>query len=190
MDRISDMVDNASRRGAVDLALPLMLTAFVVIGVFMWWLKGQAAAERELRLVMDTVTVENDDFGTATTVPAVDLQTDPTPFEGLNIRVAGLTVASALGTQGFWLQLPNRNPFLVSMSEQVMAEGLDLPQGIPATVIGVLHAVNDSVLTAWEGAGTITDGDRLAAEFATHFLEATDVVVGNAPDASDGNDGN
>ncbi len=181
------MVDNASRRGAVDLALPLMLTAFVVIGGFMWWLKGQAAAELELRLVMDTVTVEDDDFGTATTVPGADLQTDPTPFEGQNIRVAGLTVASALGTQGFWLQLPNRNPFLVSMSEQVMAEGLDLSQGVPAIVIGVLYAVNDSVLTAWEGAGTITEGDKLAAEFATHFLEATEVVVGNAPDASDGN---
>lgn len=182
------MVDNASRRGAADLGMLLMFMAFVVIGGFMYWLKGEADAQRELRLVEDTTEVATDDVGTATTVAAADLQTDPTLFEGQNIRVAGLAVLSTLGTQGFWLQLPNQNPFLVSMSEQVMAEGLVLSAGQPASVIGVLYAMSDSVVTAWVAAGTISEGDRLAAEFATHFLEASQVVLGNAP-TGDGNEG-
>ena len=40
------MPDNASRRGAADLGMPLMIVAFLVIGGFMWWLSGQAEAER------------------------------------------------------------------------------------------------------------------------------------------------
>ncbi len=180
------MLDNASRRGAAELSTLLMFMAFAAIGGFMFWLMGESDAQRELRLVEDTTEVATDDLGTATTVAAVDLQTDPTPFEGQNIRIAGLSVAGTLGSQGFWLQLPNRNPFLVSMSEQVMAEGLDLSVGRPATVIGVVYAVGDSALTAWAEAGTISEGDRLAAEFATHFVEANQVVVA----AGSGGDGN
>ena len=182
------MVDNASRRGAADLSILLMLMAFAAIGGFLFWLMSEAGAQRELRLLEDTTEVATDDIGSATTVSAVDLQTDPTLFERQNIRIAGLTLAGTLGTQGFWLELPNRNPFLVSMSEQVMAEGPVLPVGQPATVTGVLHAVGDSALTAWSEAGTISEGDRLAAEFATHFVEANQVVVAGAGES--GGDGN
>ena len=182
------MVDNAPRRGAVDLGIPLMVMAFLVIGGFMYWLMGEASAQRELRLLEDSTEAVVDDFGTATTVSAVDLQTDPTPFEEQNIRVAGLAILSIFGTQGFWLELPNRNPFLVSMSEEVMAEGLVLSQGLGATATGVLHAMNDSARAAWTAAGTISEGDALAAEFATHFLEATLVVVASGS-GGDGNDG-
>ena len=182
------MVDNASRRGAADLSILLMFMAFASIGGFLFWLMGAADAQRESRLVADTTEVASDDFSMATTVAAVDIQTDATPFEGQLIRIAGLTVASTFGTQGFWLQLPNRNPFLISMSEQVMAEGLILAAGQPATAIGTLYAMSDSVVTAWVAAGTISEGDQLAAEFAGHYLEANQVVVASGPDG-DGNDG-
>jgi hypothetical protein len=186
------MVDNASRREAVDLSTILMFTAFAFIGGFLFWLMGEAHAQRESRLLADATEVASDDFSMATTVAAVDLQTDPTPFEGQLIRVAGLTVASTFGTQGFWLQLPNRNPFLISMSEQVMAEGLILATGQPATAIGTLHAMSDSTVTAWGAAGTIDEGDQLAAEFAGHYLEADQVVVASGPggDDNDGGAGN
>ena len=180
------MVDNASRRGAADLGMALMVMAVLVIGGFMYWLMGQASERRELRLLEDSTEAVADDFGTATTVAAVDLQTDPTAFEDQNIRVAGLAILSTFGAQGFWLQLPNRNPFLVSMSEQVIAEGLVLSQGVGATASGVLHVMNDSARAAWVAAGTISEGDQLAAEFATHFLEATLVIVASAPEG-DGN---
>ena len=180
------MVDNASRRGAADLAMPLMVMAFLVMGGFMYWLMGQASDQRELRLLEDSIAAETEEAITATTVAVVDLQADPTAFEEQTIRVAGLAIVSAFGEQGFWLGLPNRNPFLVSMSEEVMAEGLVLSQGLGATPTGVLHAMSDSARAAWVAAGTISEGDQLAAEFASHFLEATQVVVASAP-AGDGN---
>lgn len=179
------MVDNASRRSAVDLGLPLMVVAFVVIGGFMYWLMGESRLQDELRLVEETAAATADDFGTASTVSGIDLQTDPAQFEGQNIRVTGLLVKSLLGSQGFWLGLPNQNPFLVSMSEQVMAEGLTLTLEQPASVIGILHTMSDSARTAWTAAGTIGEGDALVAEFALHYLEADQIVVASGADGSD-----
>jgi hypothetical protein len=102
---------------------------------------------------------------------------DATPLEGSEIRVASFNVASTLGTQGFWLDIPNGNPFLVSMSAEVMASGIAVAAGASATVTGVVHAMSDSTLTAWATAGTIQDNDRIVAEFATHYLEATQVEL-------------
>ncbi len=180
------MVDNASRRGAADLALPLMVMAVLVIGGFMYWLMGQASEQRELRLVEETAEAAADDFGTASTVSVLDLQADATQFEGQNIRVTGLLVKSLLGSQGFWLGLPNQNPFLVSMSEQVIAEGITLTLEQPASVIGVLHAMSDSARAAWTAAGTISEGDALVAEFALHYLEADQIVVASGAGGSGG----
>ncbi|HSH74966.1 MAG TPA: hypothetical protein VLA09_04765 [Longimicrobiales bacterium] len=177
------MADNASRRGAVEMGTILMILAFVIIGGFLYWLNVQAAVERELAIVEDTVP---DDTGlTAQTVAGEDIQMDATPFEGQEIRLASFEVQSTLGTQGFWLGMPNGNPFLVSMSPEVMAAGVAVATGSRATVIGTVHAMNDSTLTAWTEAGTIGEGDRIVAEFATHFLEATDVQVSGGG-ASDG----
>ena len=44
------MSDNASRRGAVDMGMLLMIMAFLVIGGFMFWLNSQAAAERQAQI--------------------------------------------------------------------------------------------------------------------------------------------
>mgnify|MGYP001303264775 CR=1 FL=1 len=44
------MSDNVSRRGAADMGMLLMILAFAVIGGFMFWLNGQAAAERQAQL--------------------------------------------------------------------------------------------------------------------------------------------
>ena len=177
------MPDNASRRGAADLGMPLMILAFLVIGGFMYWLNGQAAAERALRIVEDTATVEEDQ-PTEATVAAEDIQMDASPFEGQEISLAPTNVASLLGTQGFWLEMPNGNPFLVSMSAEVMAAGVEVTPGSPAAVTGTMIAMNDSTLTAWTEAATIGEGDRIVAEFATHYIEATQVTVSGGSGAS------
>ena len=76
------------------------------------------------------------------------------------------------------------------MSEEVMAEGVAVTMGERATVTGVVHAVNDSALSAWVAAGTIGDGDRLAAEFAMHFMESTEIVVADSTSQEEGSGGN
>ena len=182
------MDDNTSRRGAADLGILLMVVAFIVIGLFMYYLNVQAAEERALAIVEESDTA--DEMEVATTVAATDLEVDAGPFEGRLIRVSGLNVASMLGTQGFWLELPNGQPFLISMSEEVKAEGVAVTMGERATVTGIVHAVNDSTLNAWTATGAIGDGDRLAAEFAMHYLESTEVVVADTTSGVGNTSGN
>lgn len=184
------MADNASRRGAVEMGTVLMILAFGVIAFFIWWLNGQAEAEHAAQAALVEDTVPEDDLAGVTTVSAADIQMDPSPFEGQDIRLAGLEVQSLLGTQGFWLGLPNGNPFLVSMSPEVMAEGVAVAQGNRATVTGRLYPMNDSTLNAWTEAATIQDNDRIVAEFATHYLEAVQVQVsGGSQGGGAGGDG-
>lgn len=182
------MPDNASRRGAVDMGMPLMILAFLIIGGFMFWLSGQAANERELRIIEEeaAAAAEAEARVAAATVAPEDIQMDATPFEGDDITLPALNIASLLGTQGFWLEMPNGNPFLVSMSADVMAEGLAINMGSMATVSGVVTAMNDSILTAWTDAGTIGETDRIVAEFAAHFIEARDVSVAPGQGGADG----
>ncbi len=170
------MADHASRRGAANLGMPLMFASFIVIAGFLYWLNLQAKAENAADAAAETARTETDSYvGAATTISGQDIQLDPSPYEGQEVRLTGLAVASPLGTQGFWLELPNKNPFLVSMSEAVKAEGLMVTPGENAEVVGTIHSMSDSVLTAWTSSGAMAEGDRLAAEFATHFLEATRV---------------
>ena len=175
------MADHASRRGAANLGALLMVVTFLVIGGFLYWLSVQAEAERAADAVVEEgASMDTGDTSGATLVAGEDIQLDPSPYEGQTIRLEGLAVASPLGTQGFWLELPNGNPFLVSMSEGVKAEGIAVTPGQRANVVGTVHAMGDSVLEAWTSSGAVGEGDRLAAEFATHYLEATSVRVASS----------
>jgi hypothetical protein len=167
------MPENASRRGAVDMGMPLMVLAFVVIGGFLYWLSAQAEAEREMRMVEEE-PAEEQPTGIQTLTPA-DVQSDASPYEGQEVRLENVDVASLLGSQGFWIETPSGNPFLVSLSPEVMASGTTVQPGGTATVVGTVVAMSDSVLTSWTEGGTISEGDRIIAEFATHYVEATNV---------------
>jgi hypothetical protein len=185
------MGDKASRRGAVNLGMPLMIVAFLAMIGFMYWLNLQSQkqeAEKQAAIAEQAAadSVANDDMG-AMTIPASDIQMSAAGFEGQLIRLQNVPVATGLGTQGFWIEMPNKNPFLVSMTEEVKAEGAAPQSGQVVTVIGTVLPMNDSVLTAWTNAGTIGEGDRLAAEFATHYIDARRVTV--TGDAAAGNGG-
>ena len=173
------MGDKASRRGAVDLGLPLMIVAFLAIGGFLYWLNLQAQAELAAKAAIaeEIAAEEAAKEALGDIIPGEALQTDPGMYEGKVVTVEGLNIASMLGTQGFWVELPNRNPFLVSLAEAVKAEGLAFGAGTSVTVSGTVYAMGDSVLNAWSAAAAIGEGDRLAAEFATHFMEAAQVQI-------------
>lgn len=169
----------ASRRGAADLGVPLMIVAFLAIAGFLYWLNLQAKAELAQKAAIAEEIAAEEALAElrGEVVPGEALQSNADLYVGKVITVSGLSIASMLGTQGFWLELPNGNPFLVSMSEAVKAEGLALNSGAAVNVSGMMYAMNDSTLNAWSTAGSVGEGDRLAAEFATHFLEAGQVQV-------------
>jgi hypothetical protein len=154
----------------------LMIAAFAVFAGFMYWLTGQAAAERALDLVEDTTSAMVDEYASAIPVGAADIMLDASPYANQMVRLAPQTVASALGQQGFWLDLP-AGPFLVSLSDELRAAGVTAPVGSTVRVTGTVTVMSPEVATAWFSAGRISEGDRLAAEFAVHYLAAAEVEV-------------
>ena len=97
------MADNASRRGAANLGVPLMIAAFLVIGGFLYWLNLQAAEQEAAQMVEEDIPAEAATIEGAVVVAPTDIEVDATPFEGLMITLEGLPVAGQLGAQGFWL---------------------------------------------------------------------------------------
>ena len=180
------MPDNASRRGAVDMGMPLMILAFLVIGGFMWWLKGQSDAELAARVVEEVVEEEAPmpeggvELGELTAVG-----TDPSAFEGETIRGVGYEVASAFGTAGFWVTTANGNPFLVAYSGELRARGATVREGD----VRELLAMEISYLDEWLAEGTINENDKIIGEFATHFVAASDVTVTGSAGGADAGDG-
>ena len=187
------MSDNASRRGAVDLGMPLMIAAFLVIGGFMYWLNGQAAAERQAQAEAAAALLAAEEANRAATVETVaigDIEVDPGPYVGTRLRSEG-AVASMLGTQGFWLATPSGNPFLVSWSEELLAEGATVSMGDTIAVEGTVTEMAELTLVEWSTAETISETDRIVAEFATHYIAAdrVDVMRGEGG-GSEGSEGN
>jgi hypothetical protein len=147
---------------------------------FLYWLNIQAReheAERQAAIQEQLAADSAENDMGAITISASAIQMDASPYEGQIVKLNNVPVASGLGQQGFWLEMPNKNPFLVSMSEAVKAEGVAVNPGEKATVVGTVRAMSDSVLNAWSTAGSIGEGDRLAAEFATHYIDASRVTV-------------
>jgi hypothetical protein len=176
---MKDMSDNASRRGAVDLGMPLMILAFLVIGGFMFWLNGQAAAEKQAQADAAAALAAADEERADATVETVaigDIEVDPSPYVGTKLRSEG-AVASMLGTQGFWLATPSGNPFLISWSEELLAEGASVAMGDTIAVEGVVTEMQPLTLVEWSTAQTISETDRIVAEFATHYIAADRVDV-------------
>lgn len=187
------MADNASRRGASNLGVPLMIVAFATIGGFLYWLNGQASREMaERQAFADSVAAaEEEERNRPPLVDPERIQMDASGFQDRAIRLESLPVASTLGTQGYWLEMPNGNPFLVSIGGDAAVEGTVEP-GVSVDVTGTVLAMNDSVLTVWTESESIGEGDRLAAEFATHFIEVLElrVVPGGGSGNDEGSEGN
>jgi len=168
------MRDNASRRGAANLGILLMIVAFVAMAGFLYWLSLQAGTEQNVAVSEDSTAADTTGLGAATILTVADLQSNAAQFDGQVVRTVGLTVASTLGQQGFWLALPSGSPFLVSLSAQMRADSADLPKtGEEADVMGTMRPMSDSVVEAWTAAGTISEGDRAAASFAQYYIDAT-----------------
>lgn len=172
------MGDKASRRGAASLGVPLMIVAFLAMLGFLYWLNIQSKKQAEARqaeIAEQQAADQAEEDAGVERISGTSLQGDVSGFVGATVRVDSLSVASGLGQQGFWLELPNKNPFLVSLSPAVKADSTTVSPGQMVTVVGTVHEMKDSVLDAWSNTGAIGEGDRLAAEFATYFIEATRV---------------
>jgi hypothetical protein len=101
-----------------------------------------------------------------TEIQAEQLQTGAAAFRGQMVRVDGVRVMSLVGTKGFWVELPNRNPFLVRTEDDTTVEPSQL-----VDIVGTITAVSESLVSDWVASGSIDESDKLIVEFATDFIE-------------------
>lgn len=160
------MSDLGSRRGGVEkFGLPLMVTTFVLIAGFLYWLNVSARpTEVEVAESGETETG-------VTTVTLEAFMMDPGQYDGQEIRITETRVASPLGSQAFWAG-PDDNPFLVKLAPGLLEQGVTVEPGTTVIVIGTVSMMSDSVLISWSDAGAFqNEGDRIVAEFAERFVE-------------------
>jgi hypothetical protein len=148
-------------RASRKLALTLMVLGPVALGAC------GGAEEAEEAPVAEEAAPAPPAMPEATVVEGMQLQTGAAGLAGQTVRVNAMKVVSRLGPNGFWVELPNKNPFLV-MSDAASTVN---PQEM-VDVVGTVTQMNDSILTAWVSSGAITDNQKLEAEFATEFLQA------------------
>ena len=111
-------------------------------------------------------------FGSGETVELSVLGGAPDTYLNRQVTVQGASVAAALGPRAFWADIPGANPFLVVLGEG--AEGVGAPApGQSYDLSGTVQAVDEATINQWVTAGTINQGARDEASFATHYLQAT-----------------
>lgn len=182
---------DGSRAGAANLTPLLMVASFAAMIGFLVWLGS--TSEGTEAVMMDEETVELPD--TSAEAGAVEASLDqliqqPDQLEGQVIKITEIEIASRLGPEAFFLDLP-QSPFLVKMDSAMVARGQSVPPPeVNVTVTGTVHAMNDSIVSAWAEAGAITEGNRPLVEFATHWLEAATMrAVGPTPGGTGGKGG-
>ena len=183
------MASFGSRKGASDTgSLVLMISTFVVVGGFLAWLNTKAA-EQEVAVVEDT-SGGPDLLGSAPVVDAAVFGSDPMAHSDGVVRVNNLLVQSAVGSQAFFVEMPNQpGPYLVKMEARVVADSVSVPSGSRVSLVGRVQAMSDSVADDWVASGAITENDRILATFAQSFLEAVDIIVMAGGGDADGGGG-
>lgn len=173
------MALNGSRRGVSNLALPLMILAFVLFGAFLFWLS--ATAEPTQPPVMEEDDDSGDISGGATTVQPGQLGAGAGGFVGQTVRVES-TVEGLVGPQAFFISTPS-NPFLVRMDSSLVARGMTVEPMQQAIIVGTVEERTDEVVAAWQEDGSIDDNNLPLVLFAEHYLLARQIQV-SAPDTA------
>ena len=160
---------NSWHRDGTRRAVPLVLLGLVT----MIACGGEPAAEP---VVEEEPVVEVPVMPEFTEIQAEQLQTGAAAFRGQMVRVNGVRVMSLVGTKGFWVELPNRNPFLVRTEDDTTVEPNQL-----VDIVGTVVAVSESLVADWVASGSISEIDKLTVEFATDFLEVEMLMPATAP---------
>jgi hypothetical protein len=159
-----------------DRSLILMISAFIAVGSFLFWLNIKAA-DTELAVITDT-TGESSEISSAPVVDVALFGSNPMAHSDGIIRINNLLVQSGVGSQAFFVEIPGQpGPYLVKLGPDVVADSVSVPSGSRASVIGNIYTMTDSVADDWVAIGAITEDDKILASFAESFLEALDIIV-------------
>jgi hypothetical protein len=166
-----------SRRGTTTSAV-LMVLAFAGMVGFLYWLALSARS-----FDVDVVEETTDDSGAGMLVMADSFGVDPMAFSGTIIRLENLPVQGPLGTQAFFVRVPNQpGPYLVKMGAVVAADSIVIVMEDIVRVVGNVYMMTDSIADSWVADGAITEDEKIVATFAESFIEALEVeITGSVP---------
>lgn len=92
---------------------------------------------------------------------------------GQNIELESVPVSMAMGSQFFWVDMPNGQSFLVRMDSAQVASGAQPPQSGNVHLVGTLTAKDNALLDAWRQNGILeSDDHRMQAEFGSSYIQA------------------
>mgnify|MGYP001159193654 CR=1 FL=1 len=149
---------------------PWMIVSLAVVVGFFAWL-ATSSQQAVVAVVEDVDEVNLDEVASMPPVSLEEIVEQIDSYLNRAVRIVDVQVVSRLGTQMFWTTLDNGLPFLIKAPE-----GTEITPQSVVEVIGVVYARDDTVLATWEASGVITDeGQRMEAEFATWYLDASEV---------------
>lgn len=167
------MADSKAQHSSAGNTTILMIAALALIAGLFWWLSITAEPTRISVVEEDTTGAPVDDGSGAADVTLAEFGAGPQGFQSLNIRLRDVPVAARLGDRGFWIQLPNNQPYLIHLGEELSSGGASVASGDRVTVSGVVRLMSDSVLTAWRSSGVLSDDLEMEeARFAQSYLDA------------------
>lgn len=155
------------------------LLAVILIIALMFWLNRQS---QELGR---TAAIQGDTVGAmapgtaAATGEAADLEAvaqDPDSYQGRALSLQGVPIAAALGPRSFWADIPGQNPFLVILGPNVAEVQMPVA-GQRLNLSGTVQPVTEQQINDWITAGTVAQGSREEAAFATHYLLASSATT-------------
>jgi hypothetical protein len=155
-----------------------MVVAFVVIGLFLYWLS----------IVSEPTATAVAEEGSGTTSPVVslgDFAMNPMAHMEAPVELDGIEVQEIVGAHAFYFALPGGSPYLVRLPAPVGAQGIQVVPGDRVRVTGRVEMMTDNVLQAWDSLGVFADSaQRMTAASLASFLQADVVQVTEAAGAA------
>ena len=163
-----------SRAGAAKLGIPLMITSFVMVAGFLFWL-SVTAKPTEVVLPDPEEIFEN-------VVSLADFSVDPRGYIDEAVSLQSVPLGDRFGNHFHWINLSDahNNAFLLHWSDSLRADTtIALSTLRPGTIVslsGMVMEVTDSIVDGWLAAGgfMIPVESRVAGStYHESFLEVT-----------------
>ena len=161
----------------------LRVATFVIVGGFLWWLTGRSEEYVTSISVEEVGEATGEDLSSATTIPVDVFGVDPMGQADNLIQINGLNIQSLLDSEAFFVEVAGQ-PYLVKMSESLVADSVSVAMGENVSVIGRVQQMTDSIADSWVAVGSLSEANKIVATFSETFIEALDVTSYSAPGGS------
>jgi hypothetical protein len=172
MAKAASQRDSAGGKSWLPVAV-----AVLAVGAFLIWLATRQPPETVAVVEPgDTTAAQNDAPVQATVVePATLAQSaGARGLIGQTIEVSPVRVSDTLGSQMFWIEMPDGSPYLVKLDSALVARGVAQPApGSQVRVIGRVVEKTTAIVDGWMQSGALQTADqRMLAEFGSTYIEA------------------